>query len=431
MIDGSLFNVLTATRPPTGGEILAGPYGLLWFVLLIIPLRYAARAAPRAAVLCASLLWLVGTLYFASIDFRPRLPRADWRHFETAAWTLAGLSAAVVWLMSLAALRRRGVLGKRTMIGLVWGGLHVPFLVLWLGWYDLHYPSRLAVLHNLGLAYLMLRLIAWGVALAENPRPTAGLVDTACWLLYPPCMRLGPVMLREIFVKRLREWSPQRSVAWREVGRRLGLFVLGGAGLALTQRLLPRVVAGSADYFTAPQSYSTAQLLAVFYVIPIHVYLLLWTYNELAAGLAAWVGVRVDDNFDWLPRATSIRDFWRRWHVTLGAWLREFMYIPLGGNRRHVALNYAIVFGYCGLWHGPSWSFLAWGLLQAAALIVQRRWDQLRRRLGWAEAGGLHPRAVLGWLITVHFAAATIVVFCDFRHLAGPLFLELLRRCAS
>jgi alginate O-acetyltransferase complex protein AlgI len=136
----------------------------------------------------------------------------------------------------------------------------------------------------------------------------------------------------------------------------------------------------------------------------------------------------VDNNFDWLPRATSVRDFWRRWHITLGAWLREYLYIPLGGNRRHVYWNYLIVFGYCGIWHGPSWSFLAWGLSQAAALSVQRVWDRLTRRLGWPERPGGPVWIVLSWLVTMHFQLATVMVFVDFDHLGMRLFGELLHR---
>jgi len=72
---------------------------------------------------------------------------------------------------------------------------------------------------------------------------------------------------------------------------------------------------------------------------------------------ALWIGIPVDNNFDWLPRATSVREFWRRWHITLGSWLRDTIYIPLGGNRGVVLLNYAAVFGFCAVWHGPSISF--------------------------------------------------------------------------
>jgi len=269
------------------------------------------------------------------------------------------------------------------------------------------------------------------VELARNPNQPTRWVDTICWLLYPPCMRLGPVMLREQFLARLDGWDPRRSPAWRAAAKRFGLFLLGGVCLGLVGAQIPRVPAEGADFFADPSAYPTHALLRVFYLVPIHVYLLLWTYNELAATTALWIGLPVDNNFDWLPRAASVREFWRRWHITLGAWLRSYIYIPLGGNRRHVVLNYVAVFAYCGVWHGASWSFVAWGLSQAAALTVQRAWDRLREVEGWGRFLRGWWWVGLCWLLTMHYQMATIIVFVDFEHLGLQLFAEIWRRLAG
>ncbi|MFQ5806565.1 MAG: MBOAT family O-acyltransferase, partial [Phycisphaerae bacterium] len=270
--------------------------------------------------------------------------------------------------------------------------------------------------------------IAWGVDLARNPRDPLRPADTTCWLLYPPCMRLGPVLLRREFLERLDAWKPSSPVPWKEVGQRFGLFALGVAGLAVVSRNVPLVQAGAPDFFSTPQHYSTGELVRVFYLVPIGIYLLLWTYNELAAALALWIGIPVDNNFDWLPRATSVREFWRRWHVTLGRWLREYIYIPLGGSRGFVPLHYAAVFGFCAVWHGASWSFVAWGASQTLALTVQRWWDQAREWLGWRGRPTGGWRTLFCWLTTMHFQIATIVIFVDFDHRAGRLFCELWQR---
>jgi D-alanyl-lipoteichoic acid acyltransferase DltB (MBOAT superfamily) len=201
--------------------------------------------------------------------------------------------------------------------------------------------------------------------------------------------------------------------------------------LGATLPLMPHLPAGTPSFFSSPESFPTGDLARWFYVIPIHVYLLLWTYNELAVGLSLWVGIRVDDNFKWLPGATSVRDFWRRWHVTVGAWLRDCVYIPLGGNRGQVWLHYVAVFAYMGVWHGPSWSFLAWGLLQALALSVQRQWDRVRERWGWAGRPAGRVWTFVSWWLTMHYAVATIVIFTDFDHRGVRLLLELVRRMAG
>lgn len=412
---GPIFNPVTdplALAPPELlVAILAGPFGLLAFVPLIPLVLLLGRRWPRAALLLGGLVWLGATL-------RPR----------AALVLLGGLAVATGWVLLLGGLRRRGVLGRRGVIGLVWLGLHALVLPLWWQAQQSWYPSPMAAFHNAGFAYYLLRFVAWGVALADDPGRPARLLESACWLVYPPCMRLGPVLRRGDFLRRLDAWDPRRSPAWAEGAGRFGLFLLGVAGIVLVGRLLPEVPAGVAHYYAAPERYPTGALLRGFYLVPVQVYLLLWTYNELACATSRWLGLRVDDNFAWLPRATSVRDFWRRWHVTVGAWLRDYVYIPLGGSRRAVLRNTVAVFAYCGLWHGASWSFLAWGLSQAAALGVQRAWDGL-----WARRGGSgRPRGRLwtavAWLLTMHYQIATIVVFTDFDHLGRRLLGTLAGR---
>ncbi len=411
-----LFNPLLVPphEPLTGPEISAGPYGLLLFLPLVPLLRWAARSHRPAALIGTGLLWLLLTLgpYSAVV-------------------LVAGTAIGAGWIVLLGGLRRRAMLSRRGMIGLTWVGLHALVLPLWwvgaVKWYGWE-PTRLPILHNIGFAYYLLRFVAWGRQWAEQPDRPLRLIETVSWILYPPCMRLGPVLTREVFLARYDAWQPAAPVPWRLVGYRLGLCLVGLFLLGVTIANMPDTLGAGKDFFAAPHLYATPKLLALVFLIPVQIYLLLWTYNELAAGLSAWVGVRVDDNFYWLPLATSVRDFWRRWHITVGSWLRDNIYIPLGGNRRHAWLNTTVVFAYIGVWHGPSWSFLAWGLAQAAALAVQRGWDRFRARRGWTDwpRGWLWTAAC--WVATMLFAILTIAMFADFEHLGTRLFLELWNR---
>ncbi len=368
-----LFNPLTSSPPLSPRELIAGPLGLLAFLPLVPVILLLARRYRRAALVLGGFVWL--------------LPTLGW---PTAMILLAGVAAATGWIILLQALRRDERLSRRGMIALVWVGLHALVLPLW--WYaqPTWYPSRMAVMHNVGFAYFLLRLIAWGMEVAADPKTPVRLADTVCWLLYPPCMRLGPVLVRSDFLRRLDAWDPRQSPRGWEGAQRFGLLLLGAIALAAVGQQLPVVGPDRTDYFASPETYSTSALLRVFYLVPIQVYFLLWTYNQLALALSLWVGLPVDDNFHWLPLATSVRDFWRRWHVTVGSWLRNCIYIPLGGNRRHATLNIFAVFAYCGVWHGPGWSFAAWGMSQAIALTVQRAWDRL-----WARKENPHPAVPL------------------------------------
>jgi alginate O-acetyltransferase complex protein AlgI len=430
-----LFNPLTQTPALSPRELFAGPLGLIAFLPLVPLVLLLARRYRRAALVLGGLIWL--------------LPTLGWR---TTLVLLGGVGAATGWIILLRALRRRERLGRRGMIALVWIGLHALVLPLWLYSQPAWYPSRMAIMHNVGFAYFLLRLIAWGMEVAGDPQVPVRLADTICWLLYPPGMRLGPVLLRSDFLRRLDAWDPRQSPRWQEGARRLARMLVGAVALAVVGQQLPVAGLGGADYFAAPEAYPTGALWRVFYLVPLQLYLLLWTYNQLALALSLWVGLPVDDNFNWVPLATSVRDFWRRWHVTVGSWLRDCIYIPLGGNRRHTTLNTFAVFAYCGLWHGPGWSFPAWGMSQAIALSIQRAWDRLRVRKpapvpcrggaggGFCAAQNPHPALPLRgggksilwtafcWLLTMHFQAATMVVFVDFEHAGWRLLRELFWR---
>lgn len=139
-------------------------------------------------------------------------------------------------------------------------------------------------------------------------------------------------------------------------------------------------------------------------------------YSDMALGAARMFGIRLPMNFNSPYKATSIIEFWRRWHITLSRFLRDYVYIELGGNRkgparRHVNLMATMLIG--GLWHGAGWTFVAWGALHGFYLVVNHAWHWLRRRLN----GGVLPDSTFigrlsGWLITM---IAVVVGWVFFR----------------
>jgi alginate O-acetyltransferase complex protein AlgI len=129
-------------------------------------------------------------------------------------------------------------------------------------------------------------------------------------------------------------------------------------------------------------------------------------YSDMAIGLGKMLGFRFPRNFDRPYAATSVTEFWRRWHITLSSFFRDFVYVPLGGNRRGTArtyVNLAIVFFLTGLWHGAAWTFVFWGALHGTYLVIER---VLRNR--W----GVVPSGVVGWLTTL---LAVMVAWVYFR----------------
>ncbi len=126
-------------------------------------------------------------------------------------------------------------------------------------------------------------------------------------------------------------------------------------------------------------------------------------YSEMAIGLGFMFGIVLPENFRTPYRAGDIQDFWRRWHITLSSFFRDYVYKPLGGNRAGlgVGANLMITMGLCGLWHGAGLTFIVWGLMHGAALVAHRLW----------RGAGLAMPFLAGWALTMLFVAAGWVLF--------------------
>ena len=197
--------------------------------------------------------------------------------------------------------------------------------------------------------------------------------------------------------------DPRGPAMGENLSRGLALFLIGLAKkLALADTLAPGVDALFAG--AAAQVPNLGQAWAAAWGYALQIYFDFSGYSDMAIGLALMFGLRLPLNFDAPYRSGSIRAFWRRWHMTLSRFLRDYLYIPLGGSRfgatRMVAaLLVTMLLG--GLWHGANWNFVLWGGLHGAALVVCGLWT----RMGWR----LPP--VLGWLLTLGFVVVAWVLF--------------------
>ena len=131
-------------------------------------------------------------------------------------------------------------------------------------------------------------------------------------------------------------------------------------------------------------------------------------YSDMAIGFARMLGVKLPENFNWPYLARSIPEFWQRWHISLSTWIRDYVYIPLGGNRHGPArrvCNGLLAFALCGLWHGAAWNFILWGLYHGVGLAVSISYrslpavisQPLARMFGWTPVAWLATMAFVGW----------------------------------
>jgi D-alanyl-lipoteichoic acid acyltransferase DltB (MBOAT superfamily) len=175
-----------------------------------------------------------------------------------------------------------------------------------------------------------------------------------------------------------------------------------------------------ADYvqpvYERPDTHNPSQLLLATYFFAYQIYCDFSGYSDIAIGAARVLGYELTINFERPYAAASVREFWHRWHISLSTWFRDYLYIPLGGNRvptlRHV-VNLSMVFLLSGLWHGANWTFVVWGGLHGCYVVASILTSSLRERVATIVGLGRHPRArrVLGTLVTFHLVLFAWVFF--------------------
>ena len=233
---------------------------------------------------------------------------------------------------------------------------------------------------------------------AADPAPTtprsrlADFAHFAAFSLFFPTLLAGPI-------KRYQQFQAAPQVTAGDVAYGLSRMLLG-----LFKKLaLADSVAGIALRLSIPDQVTPHGLWLAMYAYAAQIYLDFSGYSDLAIGAGRLLGYRVPENFDWPYLATDLSSFWRLWHISLSSWIRDYLYIPLGGNRgsaTRVALNLIVVMALCGLWHGPAWHFVIWGVWHGLGLAATQGW---RQRAGQAAAEPGLARRIVGGVLTFHF----------------------------
>jgi D-alanyl-lipoteichoic acid acyltransferase DltB (MBOAT superfamily) len=226
----------------------------------------------------------------------------------------------------------------------------------------------------------------------------ASTIDFAVYLSFFPHLVAGPIVRAREFLPQLAEPRDPNRVA---VGSGIALVGLGLVKKLVIADFLARTVVD--PVFAVPQSYGAPDAFLAAYAYAAQIYCDFSGYTDMAIGLALLMGFVFPQNFRSPYRATGFRDFWRRWHMTLSRFLRDFLYIPLGGSRGGRLLTYrnlmiTMVLG--GLWHGAAWTFVLWGAFHGAGLVTEH-----------ALGGRLRAPAWLRWLVTFHLIVFGWILF--------------------
>jgi alginate O-acetyltransferase complex protein AlgI len=248
-----------------------------------------------------------------------------------------------------------------------------------------------------GVSFFTFQAISYTVDVRRGLIEPAGLLDTAIYLSFFPHLVAGPIV-------RAREFLPQLAAPRdpEHVGVSAGLTLIG---MGLVKKVviadfLGRMVVD--PVFGVPQAFHAPDVLLAGYAYAAQIYCDFSGYTDIAIGLALLMGFVFPQNFNSPYRATGFRDFWRRWHMTLSRFLRDFLYIPLGGSRGSRLFTYRnlmITMLLGGLWHGAAWTFVIWGGFHGAGLIADHVLKGRFRFPGWLRWVVTFHLIVLGWIM--------------------------------
>jgi D-alanyl-lipoteichoic acid acyltransferase DltB (MBOAT superfamily) len=266
-------------------------------------------------------------------------------------------------------------------------------------------PSVLGIILPAGISFYTFQAMSYTIDIYRGEvKPTERFADFALFVCFFPHLVAGPIMRAHTLLPQVVRPRHQRAGDAREglLLVMLGLF----KKLVLSDNMAPianAVFFRLADGRTA--DLTGAEVMVGLYAFAFQIYGDFSGYSSIARGISKWLGFDLVINFHLPYLAVSPSDFWRRWHISLSTWLRDYLYIPLGGNRRGEYRNLLLTMLLGGLWHGASWTFVAWGLYHGLILCLFRRLGirdvrPADGRLRWAaRVVGMFHVTCLGWLL--------------------------------
>ncbi|MEO7117635.1 MAG: MBOAT family protein [Candidatus Limnocylindrales bacterium] len=369
---------------------------LFFFLPVVIGLYYLAPRRWRNGVLAAASLafyiWGAGSLVVlllgsivANYGFGLWIERAVDRGGPSS--SRLPLAAAVAMNLGMLFVFKYAVFAS-AQLGRVFGFLGAPPLPV------------LEIFLPIGISFYTFHALSYLIDIRRGTaRHLRSPIDFALYITFFPQLIAGPI----VRFHEIRDQLVSRSESVERFAAGVYRF---GHGLA-KKVLIADTVAPIADaaFAADPSELGTAAAIIGVVAYAVQLYFDFSGYSDMALGLAQMFGIRLPENFDRPYASRSITEFWRRWHMSLSRWFRDYLYIPLGGNRGSPLTTYrnlVVVFVAVGLWHGANWTFLAWGLYHGTLLLVERALGIGRTssegpsRLAWARTVVL---VLGGWIL--------------------------------
>ena len=217
----------------------------------------------------------------------------------------------------------------------------------------------------IGISFYTFQSLSYLVDVYRGQSPAQRrFLDLLFYISMFPQLIAGPIVRYQTISANIKN----RTVTAEDFAEGAYRFLLGLGKKVILANQLSEI----SDRFLADGNFSTAGSWIGLLAFTFQIYFDFSGYSDMAIGMGRCLGFRFNENFDHPYTCNSITDFWRRWHISLGTFFRDYLYIPLGGNRRHQALNILIVWFLTGMWHGASWNFILWGLYFGVIVTIEK-----------------------------------------------------------
>lgn len=261
----------------------------------------------------------------------------------------------------------------------------------------------------LAISFFTFEFVHYLFEVMKGGEPIKKITHFAQFTFYFPSLVAGPIKRYSQFLPALEQGLAKVNL--RDVSEGLLLVAVGFFKKAVIADNLTAFIDHKGPVFAQlPVEWRWLLVAAIAF----RIYMDFSGYSDMAIGFSRMMGIQLPKNFNWPYLATSIQDFWQRWHISLSSWIRDYVYIPLGGNRLGTArrvFNGLFAFALCGLWHGAAWNFIVWGLYHGVGLAIQNSYRKALGPVG-AGIGVVFDRApMLGWAVTMLFVGLGWLLF--------------------
>lgn len=278
----------------------------------------------------------------------------------------------------------------------------------WVRAADRSYHDLLVPIPPLAISFFVFEFIHYLVEVLRGGPSIKSVLGFSLFSIFWPSIVAGPV-------KRYPDFLPALEHGVRHVGSQDVAAGTVRVAIGLVKKIIADNLTAYAAFY-APQFEHLDVMWRwhLFVCLALRILFDFSGYSDMAIGFARMHGIRLPENFNWPYLATSITAFWQRWHISLSTWIRDYLYIALGGGRCGIArkiLNGLIAFGICGLWHGAGWNFLVWGLYHGVGLAVSSNYRSVLGSAGDAIALRLERHHHVAWGLTMLFVGVGWLFF--------------------